>query len=163
MKRSIFMYLFLFAALWVVFQYVNNVKVYENQEKKIAKLESKLSTSNVLSDSLSTRMSDAEYFTIKGNENAYTYFENDGLDLDALVPKILDGIYAKTTAEGNELVPFKGTARAFQINKVKLLNHRWLIADFSDGNRWGEILVQYFVNEDGTVDYETIESLVYPE
>jgi hypothetical protein len=66
------MYLFLFAALWVVFQYVNNVKVYENQEKKIAKLESKLSASSVLSDSLSTRMSDAEYFTIKGNENAYT-------------------------------------------------------------------------------------------
>ncbi|MFT5751476.1 MAG: hypothetical protein ACI828_002185 [Flavobacteriales bacterium] len=163
MKRNIFMYLFLFAALWVVFQYVNNVKVYENQEKRIAKLQTKLADATLLSDSLSLRMSDAEYFTIKGNENAYTYFENDGLDLDVLVPKIKEGMYAKTTATGNDLIPFEGTARAFQINNVKLLNHRWIIADFSDGNRWGEILVQYFINEDGTMDYETIESLVYPE
>lgn len=163
MKRNIFMYLFLFAALWVVFQYVNNVKVYENQEKKIVKLEAKAMEDKAVVDSLSSRMSDAEYFTIKGNENAYTYFENDGLDLDMLVPKIKDGIYAKTTAEGHELIPFAGTARPFQINNVQLLNHRWLIADFSDGSRWGEILVQYFINEDGSIDYETIESLVYPE
>lgn len=163
MKRSIFMYLFLFAALWVVFQYVNNVKVYENQESRIEKLQTKLAEASLRSDSLSSRMSDAEYFTIKGNENAYTYFENDGLDLDVLVPKIMDGMYAKTTVDGNDLIPFEGTARPFQINNVQLLNHRWLIADFSDGDRWGEILVQYFINEDGTMDYETIESLVYPE
>jgi|Transcript_14320 hypothetical protein len=163
MKRSIFMYLFLFAALWVVFQYVNNVKVYENQESRIEKLQTKLEEASLRSDSLSSRMSDAEYFTIKGNENAYTYFENDGLDLDVLVPKIMDGMYAKTTVDGNDLIPFEGTARPFQINNVQLLNHRWLIADFSDGDRWGEILVQYFINEDGTMDYETIESLVYPE
>ena len=163
MKRSIFMYLFLFAALWVVFQYVNNVKVYENQENRITKLQTKLTDATSLSDSLSSRMSDAEYFTIKGNEKAYTYFENDSLNLDVLVPKIKDGMYAKTTVDGNVLIPFVGTERPFQINNVQLLNHRWLIADFSDGNRWGEIIVQYFINEDGTIDYETIGSLVYPE
>jgi hypothetical protein len=157
------MYLFLFAALWVVFQYVNNVKVYENQEKRIGTLEAKLTKAETIADSLSSRMSDAEYFTIKGNENAYTYFENDGLDLDVLVPKIKDGVYAKTTLAGNDLIPFEGTARAFQINNVQLLNHRWLIADFSDGNRWGEIFVQYYINEDGAMDYETIGSLIYPE
>jgi hypothetical protein len=27
----------------------------------------------------------------------------------------------------------------FIINKVKILNHRWIIADFSDGNIWGEV------------------------
>jgi hypothetical protein len=29
----------------------------------------------------------------------------------------------------------------FIINKVKILNHRWIIADFSDGNIWGEVFL----------------------
>ncbi len=162
MKRSIFMYLFFFATLWIVFQYVNNVKVYENQEKQIQKLIAQTESNQRLADSLSSRMSDAEYFTIKGNDNAYAYFEKSGQDLDVFVPKIVEGMYALTTKQGNRLIPFEGGVRPFQINKVQLLNHRWLIADFSDGKRWGEILVQYYIDENGNITYETIESLVYP-
>lgn len=163
MKRSIFMYLFFFATLWIVFQYVNNVKVYENQEKQIDKLQRQADIDRTLADSLSNRMSDAEYFTIKGNDNAYTYFEKSNQDLDALLPKIIDGVYNLTTKEGNGLIPFEGGLRPFQINKVQVLNHRWLIADFSDGKLWGEILVQYYINADQSIEYETIESLIYPE
>ena len=49
----------------------------------------------------------------------------------------------------------------FIINKVKILNHRWIIADFSDGEYWGEVLIKYFVNEDETISFETFESLLY--
>ena len=48
MRRNIFMYLFLFTALWVVFQYVNSTKVFEAQESKIAKLESQLAVADSL-------------------------------------------------------------------------------------------------------------------
>jgi hypothetical protein len=30
-------------------------------------------------------------------------------------------------------------ANKFIINKVKVLNHRWIIADYSDGEMWGGI------------------------
>ncbi len=33
------------------------------------------------------------------------------------------------------------------INKVKILNHKWIIADFSNGNRWGEMWIEYHFNE----------------
>ena len=49
----------------------------------------------------------------------------------------------------------------FIINKIKILNHRWIIADFSDGDIWGECLIKYFVNEDKTIDFETFQSFVY--
>ena len=161
MKRNIFLYLFLFAALWVVFQYVNNVKVYENQEKRIAKLESKVSENDTLASQLENRLFDVEYFTLLGNDNAKEYFDNDELDVKILQPQIIDGVYSLNTKEGNKLVPYEGDGRPFQINRVQILNHRWIIADFSDGSKWGEVLIKYFINEDDSIDYETIESLVY--
>ena len=49
----------------------------------------------------------------------------------------------------------------FIINKVKVLNHRWIIADFSDGEIWGEVLLKYFVNDDNSISFEVNQSLLY--
>lgn len=161
MRRNIFLYLFLFVSLWVVFQYVNNTKVYENQEKRIARLEKQIANKDTLNQELRDRNFDVAYFTLQGNDNAKEYFENDNLDVEIVTPKIIDGLYNLNTAQGNKMISFEGDGRPFQINKVQVLNHRWIIADFSDGSTWGELLVRYFVNENGTIDYETIESVIY--
>lgn len=161
MRRNIFLYLFLFVSLWVVFQYVNNTKVYENQEKCIARLEKQIANKDTLNQELRDRNFDVAYFTLQGNDNAKEYFENDNLDVEIVTPKIIDGLYNLNTAQGNKMISFEGDGRPFQINKVQVLNHRWIIADFSDGSTWGELLVRYFVNENGTIDYETIESVIY--
>ena len=42
MKRRIFMYLFVFALLFVVFQYVNSKHILDNYEEEISKSEKKL-------------------------------------------------------------------------------------------------------------------------
>lgn len=161
MRRNIFLYLFLFVSLWVVFQYVNNTKVYENQEKRIARLEKQVADKDTLNQQLRDQNFDIAYFTLQGNDNAREYFENDNLDIGDLAPKIIDGLYALNTTQGNTLIPYEGDGRAFQINRVQILNHRWIIADFSDGSKWGELLVRYFINENTTIDYETVESVVY--
>ncbi|TVZ51474.1 hypothetical protein [Dokdonia sp. Hel_I_53] len=162
MKRNIFLYLFLFVSLWVVFQYVNNTKVWENQEKRILKLEKELSTKDSIALGVEDRLASVDYFTLLGNENTREYLENDALDIENVRTKVINGLYAKNTASGNELITFQGDGRAFQINRAQILNHRWIIADFSDGKNWGEILIEYFINDDNTVDYNTVESLIYP-
>lgn len=161
MRRNIFLYLFLFVSLWVIFQYVNNAKVYENQEKRIERLEKQVADKDTLNQHLKDRNFDVAYFTLRGNDNAREYFENDGLDINEIAPRISDGLYALNTAQGNALISYEGDGRPFQINKVQILNHRWIIADFSDGSKWGEILVRYFINENKTIDYETLETVIY--
>ena len=52
-------------------------------------------------------------------------------------------------------------AQKFIINKAKVLNHRWIIADFSDGEYWGEALIKYFLNDDGSVSFENIQTILY--
>ena len=161
MKRSIFMYLFLFAVLWIIFQFVQVKKVSQDYEQRITKTVTQLGQALDSVKSLGDRVNEVDYFSLIENEKAYDYFFNDGYDVDSLALKVQDGLIEKNTVDGNPMVPYIATDNPFQVNRVHLLNHRWIIADFSDGSRWGEILVRYFINEDGSIDYEPSESVIY--
>ena len=52
-------------------------------------------------------------------------------------------------------------SQKFIINKIKVLNHRWIIANYSDGTLWGEVLLKYFINKDDTISLEIIETQLY--
>jgi hypothetical protein len=54
-------------------------------------------------------------------------------------------------------------AEKFIINKIEVLNHRWIIADFSNGDLWGEVLLQYFIEEDESLNFKIIQSTLYPK
>lgn len=163
MRRPIFMYLFFFAALWIIFQYANAKKIYGSQESKIEKLQERINTAE---DSLAgfseNQISETAYFGLTGNESAYTYFEKFGVSVEGLEAKIEDAVISKNTTSGNTLIPFENTEGIFKINKVKVLNHKWVLADFTDGKRWGELLLSYDVTSDGTIDFQYITSLIYP-
>ena len=161
MRRSIYLYLFLFAALWIVFQYMHNSKYSANAEKRIVKLEKKLAKRDSVVDMLQEKMSQNASFTLEGNVNAQDYFEKSNIKPQDIIAKVSDAIIEKNTTKGNDLIPFEGDTHGFLINGVQLLNHRWLIADFADGSNWGEILVRYFINEDGSVDFELADELLY--
>ncbi len=161
MRRSIFMYLFLFAALWIVFQYVNSSKTFEKQDEQIQRLNEKL---NKAEDSLAAigNQSDDRYFKLSGNEKAYDYFERFGVEVSDLETRIETALISKNSTSGNTLIPYENATGVFQINKVEVLNHKWVIADFSDGQRWGELILLYDVDKDGAITFETLQSVIYP-
>jgi len=110
---------------------------------------------------------EANYFTLENNDNAQNYFNPDNatktIQIDKLIPVVTESLLdLNSNPKGN---PYTGQdqigANKFIINKVKILNHRWIIADYSDGEYWGEVLLKYFINEDDTVSFETIQSLLY--
>lgn len=154
------MYLFLFAALWIVFQYVNASKSFDQQQAEIEKLQEKLSKAE---DSLASIKPETErYFKLTGNENAYDYFERFQVDVTDLENRIEAALISKNSTSGNDLIPYENATGVFQINKVEVLNHKWVIADFSDGSRWGELILFYDVAKDGSVTFETLQSVIYP-
>ena len=156
------MYLFLFAALWIVFQYVNASKAYDSQEAHIERLQNDLQEAKDSIAVLDDSVSDGRYFKLKDNENAYGYFERFGIDITNLESTIENALIAQNSATGNPVIPYENATGIFQINKVAVLNHKWVIADFSDGKRWGELLLRYDVSKDGTITFETLQSLIYP-
>ncbi len=168
MKNKIFMYLFIFTALFVLFQFMNAKKAQESYDTKIANLEEiikeKETSATAAIDSLIDINMDLTYFSLDSDEEAVAYFEEQGYDAKKLELTISDQIIAQNKAgEDNPIVPFVGMEGNMAINKVRLLNHKWIIADFTDGVYWGQLFIIYDVRDDGVVDFEVLKSFLYPK
>ena len=67
-----------------------------------------------------------------------------------------------TKDENHPLISYRPRRNAkFQINKIKLLNHRWVICDFSDGLDWGELLIKMTLNDDKTLSFDVLDQTLY--
>lgn len=127
-------------------------------------------TTKKLRDSLNSvtaKLNDANYFSLERNENAQNYFESGTsekmIKYEELIPYVTEKLLDyNSNPKGN---PYVGQDQIgenkFIINKVKVLNHRWIIADYSDGDIWGEVLLKYFVNEDESISFEVNQTLLY--
>ncbi len=164
MKKRIFMYLFVFALLLIIFQYANSKRIFEVQNKKLDSATAKIERLTDSIQVLNAEMINQSHFNLERNEDAISYFEKDGYDVSELIPMIKDKIYSTNEVMGQHpVVPYASSeGRKMLINTVKLLNHRWIIADFSDGEYWGEVFVTYFINDDKTIEFNAVESFLYP-
>ncbi len=164
MKNKILLYLFIFAALFAIFIYVNDKKILDDQTQRIVSLQKHLDELEAEEENAKTTRSEDFYdFSLKRNEPAITYFENNGFEAAEIERKVQDVLIdMNKSSEDNKMVPFEGMSGPMRINKVKLLNHKWLIANFTDGKHWGEILLKYYINEDGSVEFEALSSFLYP-
>ncbi|MGB5418227.1 hydrolase [Algibacter sp.] len=164
MKQRIFMYLFVFAALLVLFQYVNSKRIFEDIDKKLVTSETQL---KIYKDSVAVLQNDileVSHFNLYRNEDAISYFENKGYEIDELIPFIKDELYKLNEVKGEHpLIPYGSSeGRKMMINTIKMLNHKWIIADFSDGEFWGEILLTYYITEDKQLKFTLVEHFLYP-
>jgi hypothetical protein len=157
------MYLFFFSILLVLFMYVNQSAIFERQTAVINSLEQKQS---VLKDSVTTlnqEISELLYFDLLTNDSARTYFEQIGLEPEDAANQVKERIYEYNLQKGgNPLVPFANANGQWRINRIKFLNHRWIIADCSDGRAWGELWIEYFFDQEGQLDLTVESSVLYP-
>jgi hypothetical protein len=164
MKKSLFIYLFILGLLFNVFTYMYFSKQLAFEKGKYDKLERK---NEKKWNAIQSKLVENSYFSLENNDNAQNYFNPDNatktIQIDKLISVVTESLLdLNSNPKGN---PFTGQdqlgANKFIINKVKIINHRWIIADYSDGEFWGEVLLKYFINEDETVSFEVIQSLLY--
>ncbi len=161
MKKSLFLYLFVFTLLICLFQLVQGNNQFNVLSTEIQKLNKKLDEKNEYISDLEKLNERCTYFDYDSNQEAQNYHQDMGAS-GSLEKYIWDDLLSYNNAEkGNSLIPYKGDENNFMINKVKLLNHKWLIADFSDSKNWGEITFRYFIDDDNNVDYELMDALIY--
>ncbi|MEC3908009.1 hydrolase [Tamlana sp. 2201CG12-4] len=164
MKQRIFMYLFVFSILLVLFQYVNSKRVFEDMDNKLTGYKSQLKK---YKDSVSVLQNDileVSHFNLDRNEDAISYFEDAGYNIEELIPFIKDELYKLNEVKGEHpIVPYAASeGRKMLINTVKMLNHKWIIADFSDGEYWGEIFLTYEITENKALKFNLVEYFLYP-
>jgi hypothetical protein len=138
---------------------VNSTKILEFQQLEVQKAKQHL---KIARDSIATAQYN-DYFDIEKDQDAQDYFYNKNLDYQQVMAKVNEDLVSlNTNPKANPLIPYEPIdGKNFIINKAKVLNHRWIIAEFSNGELWGQILVKYFFNEDEPTDFETVETVVY--
>lgn len=167
MKKNIFLYLFIISILALVYQQITfkraraekveatNVKVMEEQATAYEDTITQLRDESM----------ELAYFHLEYNDDALNYFYNFDLDPEIIVPQLKEAIYDTNTYEGDihPLVNLNSISGGkIIINKVKMINHKWIIADFSDGPYWGEVLINYYIDENKNYSFEVIDSFLYP-
>ena len=164
MKRSLFLYLTILAVLSSIFTYMFLSKEVAFEQNRYKKTTTKLKDSLA---SVTNKLADANYFSLEKNENAQNYFDSASsektIQYEKLIPYVTEKLLDfNSDPKGN---PYTGQdqigVNKFIINKVRILNHRWIIADFSDGEIWGEVLLKYFINADDSISFEVNQSLLY--
>jgi hypothetical protein len=160
MKKSLFLYLFIIAVLMNVFTY-KYFSSKDGNELQLVKESNKR-----IKDSLATvtnKLYDADAFSLENNDRAQNYLMQN--DISAFEEKVKQALLAyNDDKEGNKYTDqTKMGEQKFIINKIKFLNHRWIIANYSNGELWGEVMLKYFVNEDQTISFEIMSSYLYPK
>lgn len=159
-----FLYLFILAVLMNVFTFMYYDKRANFEESQFKKTNANYKNKLIEAKEILT---ESNYFSLENNQNAQDYFDTSNskkpLLYDKLIPFVKEQLLSfNDNPKGN---PYTGQDQLgnqkFIINKIKILNHRWIIADYNDGEFWGEVLLKYFINEDSTISFEIIQSLLY--
>ena len=164
MKSRIFMYLFIFSLLLILFLFMNSKSIIEDYDNNLSKMEAK---ALVYQDSIKT-LKDENFelmrFSLEFNDDAMSYFEDQGYKISELIPFIKDELYKLNVYKGDDhpLVPYASmTGNKMMINSIRLLNNRWIIADFSDGKYWGEMIMTYEITDNQELKFKLLDYLLY--
>ena len=157
--KNVILYALVFSLLFNVFQFVNSTKILDAKDQEVVKVKNDLKTAR---DSVNV-LANANYFALESDEDAQEYFYSNNLDYQKVAIKVKEDLIAlNENKQGNALIPYEPIdEKPFIVNTSKILNHRWLIAEFSNGDLWGQILVKYFVSADKPTEFETVETVLY--
>ena len=160
MKNKIYLYLFIFSALICLYLFVSGGKMATAKDDSITSLQTEVERHKDSVQKTQLKALDMQYFSLENNDDAMAYYEH--LNLKDPSRYVADKLLETNERKGdNPLIPYEGMENDFKINKIKLLNHKWIIADFSDGKYWGELLIKYELKDDLGVDFTTMDHLLY--
>jgi hypothetical protein len=112
---------------------------------------------------ISDKLNDADYFSLEHNQRSQEYFESQSSQ--KLLPIIRESLLAYNDSPKGNVYTGQETIgeQKFIISKIKILNHRWIIADYSNGELWGDVLIKYFVDDNGKVSFQVMDTFLFPK
>lgn len=154
--KQVFLYLFVFSLLINVFQYVNDSKILEAKDMELEK------TAH-LKDSVKiykNMFKEANYFSIDENKNAQAKFGEYNYE-DVLNKVLLDFTNLNTQEGGNPLLPIATDGSKTVVRKAKVLNHKWMMLDYSNDSEVGEMLIEYHFDPNEITTFNVLTNVNY--
>ena len=152
MQNKFLIYISCFMLLVIIFLSINYIKISNSNNLNSITFKKKIDSLERQYKLLDKKFTDQIYFSLDDNQEALRYL-ND-VEVDSLTSFIRDELYEKNFTKNSDFfIPLSSINNKYLINKVKILNHKWIIADFSNGSRWGEMWIEYHFNNKKVVFY----------
>lgn len=165
MKKHLYLYLFIFASLIALIFYINGRKYQESLEAQVTQLRKEIDKKDKIEDAVvmeTPETNELSNFLLTGNSEAEEYLYQSGLTVEDVKQKVTDKLLSLNLKEGgNPLIPYTGEGRGFSISSLAFINHKWVLANFFDGQRWGEVLIEYNFDENQNLEVSTLNALLY--
>ena len=109
---------------------------------------------------LTDERDEALNFSLETNELSQHYFE----DLKIVNPSqiVINALMETNIKEKNPYIKSESNGR-FLINKIRILNEKWVICEFSDGELWGDLLLEYHIDGNQKPTFKTLDEVIHPK
>ncbi|MEG0852177.1 MAG: hydrolase [Flavobacterium sp.] len=103
---------------------------------------------------------EAAYFSIDKNDNAQKQFAPQ--EVESVMTKVVQDFSQLNQQEnGNPLLPVDSTGKPTKVNKMSVINHKWLIIDFFGEGVVGELIIKYDYSPDKTTEFTVLDTVLY--
>ena len=109
---------------------------------------------------LTDERDEALNFSLETNELSQQYFE----DLKIVNPSqiVINALMETNIKEKNPYIKSENNG-GFLINKIRILNEKWVICEFSDGELWGDLLLEYHIDGNQKPTFKTLDEVIHPK
>ena len=134
-------------------QHQQSVEMANDTAKTIAKLTDSIT-------SLTTQRDEALSFSLESNELSQLFFEELKINNPAQI--VTNALMESNLQEKNPYIKSE-TNEKFLINKIRILNEKWVICEFTDGKVWGDLLLQYHIDGNQNPVFTPLDEVIHPK
>ena len=159
MRNKIIQYLLIFISLIALYLFVSDMNKSEAFAVSQERMSKRVDTLKDSITQLVVEQTENAYFSLAANRDA----QQAHLDFS---PEELQNIFedyillSNDNSKGNPLLSSLGSN--WIINKIHVVNHQWILADFTNGTQWGDALFQYQVKANSKPRLRLLNHVMYP-
>jgi hypothetical protein len=159
MRNKIIEYLLIFISLIALYLFVSDI----NKSEAFAASQERMSKRvDNLKDSITqlvVEKTDNAYFLLEVNRDA----QQAHPDLNpAELQSILEDYILSINDNPNGNILLSSLGSDWIINKIQVVNHQWILADFTNGTQWGDALLYYNIKANGKPRLGLLNHVMYP-
>ena len=159
MRNKIIQYLLIFISLIALYLFVSDM----NKSEAFAASQERMSKRvDNLKDSIAqlvVEQTENAYFSLEVNRDAQqAHPDFSPEELQIIIEDYI--LLSNDNPKGNPLLSSLGSD--WIINKIHVVNHQWILADFTNGTQWGDALFLYQVKVNSKPRLRLLNHLMYP-
>lgn len=99
-------------------------------------------------------------FSLETNELAQQYFEDLKIDNPSQI--VMNALMEMSVKDHNPYIKSESNGK-FLFNKIRILNEKWVICEFTDGELWGDLLLEYHIDGNQNVTFKALDEVIHPK